>query len=312
MPRASHPPVVSSDECGFQGTGLCPAPKAPKAAPEPKKGDGVDDAASLQKHAKEVFESDDESVASEKWALCEDIDSEHSSDSEWSPEKNAAEFQCVDDSLDDSDVEDETPRPEFGPPSVAVRGREVGTEEWVTYQSGATEAGDELDLDPHAITECASGNRKSLYGYEFQFIQPEQRSRRTTAKCAARTAQGGTCRGDGRARGATNAEGEPTVAAAEEQQPEVREVEAAKAAAAKQAATKAAAQSWQSRRPRNGGCSASAATNGAGPPSSGGVGVFAQLSDPDSNSCEAPQEFAKRSTAGSASRAKRRSRRWQW
>ena len=32
-------------------------------------------------------ESDNESVTSEVWARCEDIDSEHSSDSEWSPKK---------------------------------------------------------------------------------------------------------------------------------------------------------------------------------------------------------------------------------
>ena len=224
-----YPPVgFSSDGWAdewFQAASLCLAPpEAPKAAPKRKKDDGVDDAAaSLQKHAKMVSESGDESVASDKWALCEDIDSEHSSDSDWSPEKTAAEFQCVDNSLSVSEVE--TLRPGFGPPSVAVRGREVGTAEWVTYQSGATEAGDELDLDSYAITECASGNRKSLHGYEFQFIQPEQRSRRTAAKCAARTARGGTSRGDGRARGATNAEGE---------QPEVEEVDVLKAVAARQ------------------------------------------------------------------------------
>ena len=32
-------------------------------------------------------ESDNDSVTSENWALCEDIKSEHSDDSEWSPKK---------------------------------------------------------------------------------------------------------------------------------------------------------------------------------------------------------------------------------
>ena len=317
-----YPPVgFSSDGWAdewFQAASLCLAPpEAPKAAPKRKKDDGVDDAAaSLQKHAKMVSESGDESVASDKWALCEDIDSEHSSDSDWSPEKTAAEFQCVDNSLSVSEVE--TLRPGFGPPSVAVRGREVGTAEWVTYQSGATEAGDELDLDSYAITECASGNRKSLHGYEFQFIQPEQRSRRTAAKCAARTARGGTSRGDGRARGATNAEGE---------QPEVEEVDVLKAVAARQvkafmrkaaAAKKAAAERAAERSAERAAFMKKAAAEEAEKEKEGEerwvqcercdkwrrltsqaeeeeeaeAWVCSLNPDPDFNRCEAPQEFS--------------------